>query len=150
MDRDLPAPVDVFRTVQADEVGQGMDRRQSLVARRDAAAAFLLESCRKARTRSAERSSTPSRSIGLRSAAGGEGQEQTQRVAVALLRVAGEVALADEVLQQEAPDPRAEQGVSVMVALLPGVALEAGARLPQQFGRHAEVDLGVGRWACPR
>src|SRR5262249_37760785 len=46
----------------------------------------------------------------LADAAGDEGQEQTQRVAVALLRVAGQVPLADKVLQQEAPHPWAQQG----------------------------------------
>src|SRR5262249_20139969 len=43
---------------------------------------------------------------------GGEGQEQTQRVAVTLLRVGGQVPLADQVLHQEAPDPRTQQLIS--------------------------------------
>ena len=46
----------------------------------------------------------------LAKTAGGKRQEQAERVAVALLRVPGEVPLSDEVLQQEASHPRAEQG----------------------------------------
>ena len=91
--------------MQTDEVGQGMDRRQALIARGWSAAAPLFQIAQEGPNplgREVFHPELVDPSAGL---ACGEGQELLQRVAVALLRVAGEVSFADEVLQQETPDP---------------------------------------------
>src|SRR5512135_2045101 len=87
-----------------------MNCRQALIARRDAASTLDFQVLQKL-------SNVIGREIldfqlvdRLAKTAGGKRQEQTQRIAVALLRVPGEVPLSHEVLQQEASHPRAEQG----------------------------------------
>jgi hypothetical protein len=86
-----------------------MDGSQALVARRHPTASLVLDFLQEGSNLVGREVFNPEPIDRPPDGLGHEGQEQTKRVTVALLRVAGEVALADEVFQQEAPDPRAEQ-----------------------------------------
>ena len=92
--------------MQADEVGQGMDRGQALVLRRRATAPALSQIPQEG-PHSIHREFLDTQPVDpSAAAAGGERQQLTQGVAVALLRVRGEIPLADEVFQQERAGPR--------------------------------------------
>src|SRR5215831_3758170 len=108
---DFRAPRDVLRAAHADEVRQGADGRQTLVAGRRAAAPFLAQLAQEGPNPGGREVLDLEPVNPLAGAAGGKGQEQPQGVAVAPLGVGREVALGDEVLEQEAPDPRPEPGV---------------------------------------
>jgi hypothetical protein len=104
----LSAPFDTLGTTLADEMGQHMDHGQSLVARRHAAAARLLQALK-------ELSHTFSADVievelinRFMDFAGDEGDKEGQRIAVAALRVACQVAFAHQMLKEKAPDPGAE------------------------------------------
>src|SRR5262249_53915452 len=106
----FPAPLNVLWAVQADEVRQGADCCQALVARGGTTAPLLCQLAQEGPYSIGREVFDPEPVEALAGAAGGERQEQAQRVAVAALGVAGQIAFADEVLKQEAPDPRTQQG----------------------------------------
>ena len=91
-----------------DEAREGTDRRQPLVAGLRGAAAVILDMVE-------ELSHAPGREIVYREPLdrrAGPGADEREKegegVAVTLLRVAGEVALGDDVFGQEAAEPGAE------------------------------------------
>ena len=91
-----------------DEAGEGADRRQALVAGLRGAAPVILDMVE-------ELSHAPGREIvhrepldRLTGLGADERKKEREGVAVTLLRVAGEVALGDDVFGQEAAEPGAE------------------------------------------
>src|SRR5439155_2649370 len=102
----LCTPVDVFGTVLADEAGQSMNGGQPLVASRNAAVSGSFDVTEKV-SHQLRRHVDHRESIHwLVQVDRYKGNEQAQGIAVTAPRVAGEVAFADQVLEQESPDPR--------------------------------------------
>src|ERR1039458_3113050 len=104
----LRRPAKILRAALADEPSQRMDSRQALIARGDRTAALLFEM-------SQEGPNYVGVDVGhkklvslLVQPAGREHDQKTQRIPIALLRIAREVALVGQMLHQEAPDPGAE------------------------------------------
>jgi hypothetical protein len=89
-----------------------VDRRQTLVPGSHAALPLLFELLEEAPNVIGGQGLDFETVDGLTGAAGSERQQKGERVAIAPLRVAGEVSLADEVLEQVPADPRTEQCVS--------------------------------------
>ena len=101
-----------------EEAREGADRRQPLVAGLHGAAAVILEMVEElahAPCREILHRDPFNRFAGL---AAYERQQEDEGVAVALLRVAGEVALGDDVFGQEAAQPGAE-GAGITHGLSP-------------------------------
>jgi hypothetical protein len=133
---DLSGPFDMDRTVLADESRQGADGSEALVAGGNAAVTGSLEIREKEPdelSRDVNDRETIDRLAGLLCH---EGDQLAERIAVAMLGVAGKIALGDDMLEQEAPDPRAKEGFvihgtapwhSVQSADLPGEAVPASA-----------------------
>ena len=105
---DTCAPLEMSGVAAGDEAGEGADRRQALVAGLRGAAAVILDMVE-------ELSHAPGREIvhrkpldRLTGLGADEREKEGEGVAVTLLRVAGEVALGDDVFGQEAAEPGAE------------------------------------------
>ncbi len=94
-----------------DEVRQGADRRQTLIARRRATAPLLAQFAQEGPNPDGREVLDLEPVNPLADSLCGKGQEQPQGVAVAPLGVAREVPLGDEVLEQEnaAPTARARR-----------------------------------------
>ena len=123
-----------------------MDRREPLISRGDAATASFLQILQ-------ERSGSGRRNVldtkPLNSSVGGmrltNGKRMLQRIPIALLRIVGEIPLANKVLRQESADPGAQQICVRHDVLLPGITIEAFAGFTKKFGRHAQVHLSVSQ-----
>ena len=89
--------MDCFGTTLTNEVSQGTDRCQTLIARRCATAAFLLQLQQKGPDAICREVFHTEAIDRLAAGSGGEGQEYPQGVAVALLRVPRQVPLCDQV-----------------------------------------------------
>src|SRR5712692_2687579 len=105
---DLAAPGNQLWTSLADKGGKGVDRRQSLVARPYAASSALLDVPKKATHHVRRHLSDDELVDGPLVRIGHKRNQEAQRVAIAVLRVAREIALDDEVLDQKAADPTAQ------------------------------------------
>src|SRR5262245_54464939 len=105
-----------------------MDGGQALVARRHPTSSLVLDFLQKGSNPISREVFNPQPVYWPPHGSGHEGKEQTKRVAVALLRVAGEVTLADEVFQQEAPDPRAEHDRVSQDSFPPWRSVRSGRR----------------------
>jgi hypothetical protein len=104
---DLAAPGNQLRAALADERRERMDRCQSLVARPDAAAAALLDVAEEA-AHDIRRHLRHDQAIDGRLVVIGRKRDQeSKRVTVTPLRIAGEVTLNDEMLEEEPTDPAA-------------------------------------------
>ena len=106
---DAAAPFEMAWIAAGDEAREGADRREPLVAGLHGAAAVVFEVVE-------ELPYAPGREVlnrdpidGLADPGANEGEEEGEGIAVALLRVAGEVALGDDVLGEEAAQPGAER-----------------------------------------
>ncbi len=106
---DTATPLDRFGIAAGDEACEGADRRQPLVAGLHGAAAVILEIVE-------ELAHVPGREVlhrdpfdWLAGLGADERQQECEGIAVALLCVAGEVALGDDVFGQEAAQPGAER-----------------------------------------
>src|SRR5262249_31256208 len=105
----LRTPAHVFGTAQGDEVRQRTHRGQALVARRRRTSPALFQILQEVPDPVCREVFDLDPIDPLAGGATEEWQELAQHVAVTPLRVAGEVPLAGEVLQQEASDPGAQQ-----------------------------------------
>ena len=104
----LSAPVEVLWAIQADKACQGPDGREALISRRDPTAArhfHVLKECSRASQRQVSDLEPIEPSVGT---AGNKRQELLQCVPIALLRVACEIPLDNEIFQQESADPVAQ------------------------------------------
>src|SRR3972149_985554 len=105
----LTAPFQVFWAMRADESYQRMDRRKTLISRGDPTAATffqILKESSGACWRDVFHVELVDPSV---SDASNKRQELLQRIPIALLRIAGEIPLANEILQQKPADPGAQQ-----------------------------------------
>jgi hypothetical protein len=95
--------------VFTDEPGQGVNRRQALIARGDATATMSFDVIEEIPNRLRRHIDHGQAVNGLMQAPRHEGQQLAQRVSVAVPRVRRQIALADQVLQQESTDPRTQR-----------------------------------------
>jgi hypothetical protein len=101
----LPAPFQVFWTVLTDESGQRTDGRETLVSRGDSATARFLQILEKSSGSGWRNIFHPKQLDPSMGGASDEWQKLLQCVPITLLRIAGEIPLRNEVLQQEPADP---------------------------------------------
>ena len=87
-----------------DEADEGLDRRQALVAGLNLTTAVLLKVSEELQHSWRSDVLDVEAVYGLANLGADEWQQQCERVAVALLRTAGEAALGDDVVDQEAPE----------------------------------------------
>lgn len=106
---DLGTPGEVFRAVQADILGERMKGAEALIARPTTTASIFLQMLEEP-TEHERRQILDGQSIDRCLGRGAqEGQQQGERVAVAGLGVARQIALGDEVFQEKPPNPGPDQ-----------------------------------------
>ncbi len=105
-----PTPFDAFRAMLLDESRQRMDRSESLVTRCQHAPSLLLQVLKELlHVRRSDMIDVEFIDWFV-NLAGNERDEQSQRIAVATLRVARQIAFAHQMLKEKTPDPGTQLG----------------------------------------
>ena len=140
---DAAAPFDMDRIAAAHEAGKGADRRQALVAGLYGAAAVVFQIGQEPQHAPDSQVVYGQAVNGFSKRAADERQQQREGVPVALLGVAGQVALGHDVFAEETPEPSAQR-MDITHRFLPFRSVRSAARLVAAAAASLKDRLG-----CP-